>query len=183
MPNLITLYHGTIYEIEEVDVTKGQFNKDFGRGFYTSQDKSHAERLAVRNKTIKEVRYKLRRKKIIVSPWLYIYQFDTTNLDILKVKKFDYADRQWTRFIVLNRENKNKVQQHDYDVVIGPTANDNIRSTIQAFMPPSGGQVLTDRIIDALLSAIEPNKLPQQFFFGTQRAANFLVFKGKKKIQ
>jgi len=54
MGNNITLYHGTIYEFEKIDVSKGKSNKDFGRGFYTSRDVRHAERLAIRNKCIIE---------------------------------------------------------------------------------------------------------------------------------
>ena len=63
MANLITLYHGTIYEYEKIDVTKGKGNKDFGRGFYTSRDIHHTERLATRNKFIEEERFALRGMK------------------------------------------------------------------------------------------------------------------------
>jgi hypothetical protein len=54
MGNNITLYHGTIYEFDIIDVTKGRGNKDFGRGFYASRDIHHAERIASRNKSIEE---------------------------------------------------------------------------------------------------------------------------------
>ena len=60
MANIITLYHGTIYEFDKIDVTKGKGNKDFGRGFYASHDIRHAERLATRNKFIEEERFALR---------------------------------------------------------------------------------------------------------------------------
>jgi hypothetical protein len=50
MGNIVTLFHGTIHEFDSIDVTKGKGYKDFGRGFYTSQDIHHAERLASRNK-------------------------------------------------------------------------------------------------------------------------------------
>ncbi|MCL2814740.1 MAG: DUF3990 domain-containing protein, partial [Oscillospiraceae bacterium] len=40
------------------------------------------------------------------------------------VKEFAAADREWMRFIVLNRESNSKIQEHEYDIVIGPTAND-----------------------------------------------------------
>ena len=36
-----TLYHGTIYRITSVDVTKGRGNKDFGRGFYMAAGESN----------------------------------------------------------------------------------------------------------------------------------------------
>ena len=174
MANIITLYHGTINEFDKIDVTKGRWNKDFGRGFYTSRDVSHAERLATRNKFIEEERFALRRVKKTVTSWLYKYEFDLDNLLVLNVKEFDTADREWMRFVVQNRESKSRTQEHDYDIVIGPTANDNTRAAIQTVMPLTKGQVMTDRAIDALIALIEPDNLPWQFFLGTQRAADLL---------
>ena len=174
MANIITLYHGTIYEFDKIDITKGKGNKDFGRGFYTSRDIRHAERLATRNKFIEDERFALRGMTKCVTPWLYIYNFDLENLTSLSVKEFTATDREWMRFIVLNRESKSKIQEHDYDIVIGPTANDNTRAAIQTIMPLTNGQILTDKAIDALISLIEPDNLPWQFFIGTQHAADLL---------
>lgn len=183
MVNIITLHHGTICEFDKIDVNKGKWNKDFGRGFYTSSDVSHAERLATRNKFIEEERFALRGMKKSVTPWLYTFEFDLDNLAALNVKEFTAADRDWMRFVVLNRESKSKIQEHEYDVVIGPTANDNTRAAIQTVMPLTKGQVMTDRAIDALIALIEPDKLPWQFFFGTQRAADLLCFTERGIIQ
>jgi len=181
MPNNITLYHGTVYDFNEIDVTKGKWNKDFGRGFYTSRDVSHAERLAIRNKYIELERFKIRGVKKNVTSLLYTYQFDYDSLKSLDVKEFATADREWMRFVVLNRESKAK--EHDYDIVIGPTANDNTRAAIQTVIPLVKGQILTDRAIDALISLIEPDNLPGQFFFGTQRAADLLHLVERREIQ
>jgi hypothetical protein len=183
MTNLITLYHGTIYEFDKIDVTKGKGNKDFGRGFYTSRDIRHAERLAVRNKFIEEERFALRGIKKSATPWLYTYEFNLVNLVTLNVKEFTTADREWMRFVVLNRETKTKAQEHEYDIVIGPTANDNTRAAIQTIVPLTKGQVMTDRAIDTLIALIEPDKLPGQFFFGTQHAADFLCLTERRVIQ
>ena len=181
MANIITLYHGTIYEFDKIDVSKGKGNKDFGRGFYTSRDVHHAERLATRNKFIEEERFALRGIKQGVTSWLYTFEFDLDNLVTISVKEFAIADKEWMRFVILNRESKNK--EHEYDVVIGPTANDNTRAAIQTVMPLTKGQVMTDKAIDALITLIEPNNLPQQFFFGTQRAADFLRLTERSIIQ
>jgi hypothetical protein len=183
MANPITLYHGTIYEFDRIDVTKGKGNKDFGRGFYTSRDIRHAERLAVRNKFIEEERFTLRGIKKNATPLLYIYEFDLDILATLNVKEFATADREWMRFVVLNRESKSNIQEHKYDIVIGPTANDNTRAAIQTVVPLTKGQVMTDRAIDALIALIEPYNLPGQFFFGTKRAADLLHLTEKRIIQ
>ena len=183
MRNSITLYHGSIYEFSKIDITKGKGNKDFGRGFYTSRDIRHAERLALRNKGIEEERFALRGVKKSVIPFLYIFDLDINNLGTLNVKEFKTADKEWIKFVVLNRENRSKIQQHEYDIVTGPTANDNTRAAIQTIMPLSKGQVMTDKAIDALIALLEPDNLPWQFFFGTQRAADLLHFRGRRIIQ
>jgi hypothetical protein len=183
MANIITLYHGTTYEFDIIDVTKGKWNKDFGRGFYTSRDVSHAERLSTRNKFIEEERFALRGVKKSVTPWLYTFEFDLDNLTALNVKEFAAADREWMRFVVLNRESKSKTQEHEYDIVIGPTANDNTRAAIQTVIPLTNGQIMTDRAIDALIALIEPANLPQQFFFGTGCAADLLRLTKRRIIR
>ena len=50
------LYHGTIHDFDEIDVTLGKGYKDFGKGFYATAIPSHAEKLALRNKRIAERR-------------------------------------------------------------------------------------------------------------------------------
>jgi len=79
----------------------------------------------------------------------------------LNIKEFAEADREWMRFIVLNRESKSIIQEHEYDIVIGPTANDNTRAAIQTVVPLTKGQ----------------------FFFGTQRAADLLNLIEKRVIR
>ena len=183
MADTVTLYHGTIYEFDKIDVAKGKWNKDFGRGFYTSRDVNHAERLATRNKIIEEERFALRGVKKNVKPWLYTYEFDLDNLTSFNIKEFAAADRDWMRFVVLNRESKSKTQEHEYDIVIGPTANDNTRAAIQTVLPLTRGQVMNDRVIDALIALIEPDNLPWQFFFGSQRAADLLHLTGRGTLR
>jgi hypothetical protein len=179
--NTITLYHGSIHDFERIDVTKGRPNKDFGRGFYTSRTEQHAINLALRNKDIEQARYALRGQSVKITPLLYMYEFDSREMERLNVKEFVEPDREWMRFVVLNR--MSKIRQHDYDIVIGATANDNTRVSIQTVLSAAGGQVLTERAIDALIALIEPNKLPPQFFFGTQRAADTLQFKDRRTIE
>ena len=48
------LFHGTKYDFKEIDVTIGKGYKDFGRGFYATSIKGHAESIAWRNKFILE---------------------------------------------------------------------------------------------------------------------------------
>ena len=36
-----TLYHGTVSEIQQIDLKKGLGRKDFGRGFYMAVNKAY----------------------------------------------------------------------------------------------------------------------------------------------
>jgi len=178
--SIITLYHGSIHEFDNVDVLRGKPYKDFGVGFYTSKVQSHAADLAKRNQQIELRRAKLHNIDIKLSAWIYIYEFDLNALKGLKVKEFKTADVDWVKFIVQNRTSKN--HQHDYDIVIGPTADDQTLITVQAYLAGLYGNLDDDRAIQTFLELIEPQKLPAQIYFGTQKAAESLAFKERSRL-
>jgi hypothetical protein len=171
------LYHGTYHDFEKIDVTAGKPFKDFGQGFYASQDYEHAVGMATRNVQIE--RLKLRRMKIDrePTPWVYTYELDEDSLLTLNVKRFETADKEWVRFIVRNRTNE--MPQHGYDIVIGPTANDKTLATAQAYLAGDYGTIDSDEAVALFLKRIEPYNLPRQFFFGTACAAGLLRFIGR----
>lgn len=41
------LYHGSNISIKQIDLNKSKPNKDFGRGFYLSEDEIQAQKMAV----------------------------------------------------------------------------------------------------------------------------------------
>lgn len=51
------LYHGSIYDFNEINVNKGKGYKDFGKGFYATTVARHAESIAKRNKHMMKVFY------------------------------------------------------------------------------------------------------------------------------
>jgi hypothetical protein len=164
----ITLYHGSINLFDSIDLTMGRPYKDFGRGFYTSKSIEHATNLAQRNKDIEAFRMRKADNGAEINAWLYKYSFDLSALGRLSVKEFAIADREWIKFVLLNR--RSNVIEHDYDVVIGPTANDNTRVTIRAFFAGAYGEIESDGAIDKLIQMIESDRLPSQFFFGSEEA-------------
>ena len=113
------LYHGTIYEFDEIDVSVGKGYKDFGKGFYATAIPSHAEKLAIRNKIIAEKRQSfLKNKKGIKIQPIVAYRYNlifSEETAGLKIKIFEKADKEWLRFILQNR--KCDGCMHDYDIV------------------------------------------------------------------
>ncbi len=79
------LFHGTTYDISEINVMMGKGYKDFGRGFYATPIKSHA--IARRNKHILEVREaKIRQRNPKYKPkvyqaYRYHLEFDDSCID------------------------------------------------------------------------------------------------------
>lgn len=117
------LYHGSIEIIENPIILDHQRLLDFGKGFYTTTNKEQAERWAAikQKRTAKQAR-------AIVS----VYEFDETLLksNILKTEIFTEANEKWLDFVVRNRRIDSTI---DYDIVIGPVANDTLYQTLTLY--------------------------------------------------
>jgi hypothetical protein len=98
----------------------------------------------------------------------------------LSVKRFDFADKAWLQFVSDNRRSATPI--HDYDIVIGPTANDRTNAAIQLYFSGGYGQVGTDRAMEILIEVLMPDNLPPQTFFATERAVSMLKRVGKERI-
>lgn len=154
----MTLYHGSNVDIESIDLTKGLRFKDFGKGFYVTPDRNTAVRMAQK-----------RARLFGGTPTLISYELDESALHSdLKVKIFpEKACVEWLLFVDANRDRKNMTPIHDYDIVVGPIANDgvvlqltNYREGI--YSPEEAARLLQDKYLD------------QQYYFGTERALNYL---------
>lgn len=152
------LYHGTNMAFETIDLMKSRPNKDFGRGFYLSDNYEQAIDMA--QIKVEQLEYG--------SPVVMIYDVDDTLLAQLKVLRFDDYCKKWAKFILLNRNNKDSFQAHDYDVVIGPIANDRVGVQLWKYETKSID-------LPTLVNNLRYMKgITIQYFFGTQRAINLL---------
>lgn len=110
----MNLYHGTNAEILQIDLGESRVGKDFGLGFYLTPDRQVAQRQAER----KFEQYGVGEARV------YEYTIDDNALQALKVLQFDSYTLEWARFVLMNRKNRTRTQVHDYDIVIGPIADD-----------------------------------------------------------
>ena len=179
--DIITLYHGTTHDFSEIDVRRGKPFKDFGQGFYATQSRESAVNMALRNRDIELRRLKRRGVAREVTPWLYTLELDKSKLDTLNMKRFGGADREWVLFVTDNRTHN--PHAHTYDIVIGPTANDQTNPTIQTYLNEGYGEVGSDRAIEILIEFLEPFNLPYQYFFGSNRAVNLLTLTGRCAVE
>ena len=181
MDSIITLYHGSTYDFNEIDLKQGRPYKDFGQGFYASAEISHAKSMAERNAEMRMSKLKwFDAEQKLIGRWWYQYEYDAEKSASLSVKEFTEADREWGRFITLCRSKKGV--PHKYDIVIGSTANDYTNPTIQFYMSGGVGTVGSDAAIDELIRLLLPYKLPSQYFFATQRAVDCLTLIRKERF-
>jgi hypothetical protein len=103
------------------------------------------------------------------TPTVSVYEFDETMLDKLKILKFEKANKKWLDFVVANRDNT--VENHKWDMVIGPVANDRTMPVIRLFI----AKVYTST---ETLRRLLPQKLHNQYTFKTVTALQFLKFQG-----
>jgi hypothetical protein len=119
------VYHGSDTQIEQIDLNKCKFGKDFGRGFYVTKFQDQAVIMAERVS-------RWSRKMPAVSEFEFD-EFAMVDDDLKKLYFEDYND-EWLEFVVLNRKNKSKQQVHDYDIVEGPVADDKIATEVDRFI-------------------------------------------------
>lgn len=118
--NKVIVYHGTSFDFDSIDLNMSKNKRDFGKGFYTTTIESQAESWA-RNTALRNHHER---------GYVYVYEF--TFDDNLSVKEFNGLTLEWLDFIKLNRTLGGV--QHDYDVVIGPVADDNTMLTVNRYM-------------------------------------------------
>jgi len=154
----MTLYHGTNEDIEKIDLTRGMRHKDFGKGFYLTPDKNTAIRMAQKKARL-----------FGGTATLITYEMDDAALQSdLKVKVFpEKACVEWLVFVDANRDRNAIAPIHDYDIVIGPIADDGVVLQLTNFRegiysPDQAAEQLQDRYLD------------QQYYFGTEKALRFL---------
>jgi hypothetical protein len=170
--NIIVVYHGSTFLLDKISVDKGKPYKDFGRGFYVTKSRLHAVNIALRNRRIEAERYGKRGEA-----YLYTYELDFEKLSGFNVKEFTYANLEWVQFVLANRKSRSKV--HDYDVVMGPTANDDTLVVINAYLDGLYGEIGSTDALNTLIKNIESENLPGQIYFSSNKAASFLYPKGQ----
>ena len=152
------LYHGTNMDIQVIDLAKGLQHKDFGKGFYLTPDKATATRMA-----------KKKARLFGGMPTIITYEMEESVLQSdLNIKIFpEKACAEWFLFIDANRDRKNNSPIHNYDIVVGPIADDGVVLQLGnyhegIYTPEQAAQLLQDRYLD------------QQYYFGTEQALHYL---------
>lgn len=142
-------------------VTRGRSKTDFGKGFYATTSLEQAIKWA-RIKKSREARSDVR---AVVS----VYEMDDALLQQAdwKVQRFKGASEEWLDFVV---EHRRGGRPHDFDMVMGPVANDKLYATIVLY---ETGILSAGAAIEGLKAHV----LFDQLSFHSQRACEQLRFK------
>lgn len=157
---MITLYHGSNVFIEKIDLTRSHPDKDFGKGYYLTDIRTQAEAMSIRRVRIAGEG----------EPTLTVYSFDESQLRSpeLRVKVFDEPTEEWALFVLSNREASLTGYTHDYDIVIGPIADDGVAFQLDRYTR----HMIT---LATLVEELTYRKLNRQYYFGTERALQTLI--------
>ncbi len=157
------LYHGSLIVVDEPRIMKSNRTLDFGKGFYTTSSYEQAAHWVLR-KLDKETKI----------GYVSVYEFDFGNAEDLKILKFDSPNDEWVDFVMANRTNENYT--HDYDIVIGPVANDRVYASFALF--ESG---IFDK--PELIKTLKAYKLVDQILFHSEAALKKLTYLKNHLIQ
>jgi len=155
------LYHGSDKNVTKIDLSMSALRKDFGRGFYTTGDRGQAEKFA---------RLKANRSNTGKG---YVSAFSFKDSNGLKIKKFDSSNEEWFDFVLANRgygNLSNPALDLEYDIIIGPVANDAVGVVLNLFVYGTYGDPTTAEAKEMAIRLLLTQKLHNQVFFGTGRA-------------
>ena len=150
----MTVYHGGYMPVKVPEIIVGRNTKDFGTGFYCTVIKEQAQRWAKRYDT-----------KIVSI-------YDVRINSDLKIKEFKEMTDEWLDFIIGCRSGKS----HEYDIVIGAMADDQIYNYISDYMD---GAITREQFW-----VLAKFKYPtQQINFCTDEALKCLTYRGFEEVR
>lgn len=148
------VYHGSDTVVQKPKILHSKRRMDFGSGFYTTQSRTQAEKWA----------RSVRRRRD--SPEAFVTEFDYEEKPGMNVLIFDGPFAEWFDFIIRNRKG---TFTHDYDIIIGPVADDSVYDTLFLF---ESGYITREEAIRKLNSA----KLDGQILFHTDKSLECITY-------
>jgi len=150
------LFHASNIEVKSPKIINRFKTLDFGTGFYTTSNKEQAEVFA---------RKVYNRRKKEGFPTVNVYEFND-KIQELNTLIFDFPSEKWLDFVVYNRKFGRK---EDYDLIIGPVANDDVFSVIALY---ESGNLTKNEAIERF----KVKRLYNQYLFCNEKALSNLTF-------
>ena len=148
------IYHGSNVEVSNPKILVNGHYKDFGYGFYCTNIEKQAKRWALTKKGAS-----------VVNSYSY-----TENKD-LKILSFSEMTEEWLEFVVACRRGQN----HSYDIVEGPMADDQIWDYVEDYI---AGNISKE----AFWLLVKFKYPTHQIVFCTEEALKTLQFEGSETL-
>ena len=154
------LYHGSNMIVEKPKLIEQNRFLDFGYGFYTTTNVGQAENFA---------------SKVVVrrggKPIVNVYEYDENAHTNLKIKRFSAPNEEWLDFVSANRKGECK---EEYDVVIGPVADDGVYEVVRFYE-------IGVYDLQETLKRLKVEELYNQVLFHTKKALTYLKYIGMEE--
>ena len=157
------IYHGGTDIVKIPMIIKTYTGRDFGVGFYTTSIREQAVKWSIRQSTY-------RKKDDAI---LNTYELNDSVFQSLKAKTFDGYSMEWLDFVVSCRQDADF--RHDYDLITGKIANDDVGETIQAVVDG-----LTSK--EFALTKLVFMHANNQICLSTDNALDYLKFISAEKV-
>ena len=158
------VFHGTNTVVEHPRIVNRFKTLDFGEGFYTTENEEQARNFAVKV---------CERRSPTLVPIVNGYEFHE-DLSRFSVLQFDAPDEQWLDFVVERR--KGIALRENYDMIIGPVANDDVFGTIILY---EAGQL--DK--ESAIRNFKVKKLYNQVVFCNEFVLKTLIFVASYQVE
>jgi len=160
------VYHGSYIKIDRIDYAKCRLYRDFGRGFYVTKILEQAKIWAKRKGEIYDT------QGIITEYDFAESAFENWEFQCIR---FDGYTEEWLDFIILNRNLKLPIPAHDYDIIEGPVADDDVTNRIDDYLE---GHISKSDFLEEL----KFHRPTHQICFCTHRSLQALEHVEKKHI-
>ena len=147
------IYHGSYCKVEKPKIIEGKYTKDFGTGFYCTILEEQAEKWARKYDTP------------------VVNQYEYNEKENMSVKEFTVMTEEWLDFIIKCRNG----EKHNYDIVIGAMADDQVYNYITDLM----NGVITREAFWELAKFRHPT---HQIAFCTEKSLECIKFIGINEI-
>lgn len=182
------LYHGSYAAINKIDLAKCADGKDFGKGFYLTDDLEQAKRF-IKNSLIKAKN----EKKIPENQnfgYVTTFRYNAPKEDI-PTYIFETVDNDWLWFVAMNRRyemakefrERLKNELLSAEIVIGKIANDTTNPTLMAYLNGLYGDVESETAIRFTINQLMINRLKDQCCFLSEHAILCLKCVEAKKYE
>lgn len=155
------VYHGSLEIVEHPQILEPNRPLDFGSGLYITTSQQQAERW---------VHARMDQAK---AKGGFINMYEYTTAKDLRIRTFRGPNEPWVDFVHANRSIIG--YHHDYDIVIGPVANDNVYLSFNLY--ESGIITKAD-----LIRRLKAYKLVDQLLFHTERSLATIKCIGYKEV-